>query len=287
MQFRSLSHFKSVTAHQFFVAPADQNYLLARWMLINGFGGEFFWQAGQAIEKYLKAGLVLNGVPVANLGHGIEALHMLHREAFGDLSFGSFTKPDSLHLDWWDNETVESFLRHVSRCGDPNSRYGLVGWYGSDAGLFKLDQLVFGLRRLTVGLDWIIGQVWPAALEDQVFAGKTYREALAYNPFYQPRRGFDDANQQLVLPGETRSDLLHSWNFAFVRDSGDLEKPAPSRLRSGMGFVNSYMFLYWQELSKPDPLDPIFLHGMDWLIDNIRLPRDDKQELRQKLQERR
>jgi hypothetical protein len=66
----SLNHFKSVFAAQFFVVPADRNYFLARFTRINGIPEEFWWQSLQAIEKYLKAGLVLNGESVKQATRG-------------------------------------------------------------------------------------------------------------------------------------------------------------------------------------------------------------------------
>lgn len=44
--------------NELFIATADDNYVLARWQHLNV---DFFWLAVHALEKYLKAVLLLNG----------------------------------------------------------------------------------------------------------------------------------------------------------------------------------------------------------------------------------
>ena len=52
---------KNNVVTQMFVDTADQNYLIARWAYHRGLFLDFFWNACQALEKYLKASLLLNG----------------------------------------------------------------------------------------------------------------------------------------------------------------------------------------------------------------------------------
>jgi hypothetical protein len=89
MRANSLNHFKSVLAHHFFIKQADQNYFLARFSRIHGIHQEFYWQALQAIEKYLKAGLVLNDVSVLRYSHNIDDIFSEHGKFFSDLSIRS------------------------------------------------------------------------------------------------------------------------------------------------------------------------------------------------------
>ena len=53
------------------VRPADENYMTARFFLLNGIYNEFTWQAAHALEKYIKAALVLNGISIRNYSHNI------------------------------------------------------------------------------------------------------------------------------------------------------------------------------------------------------------------------
>ena len=84
-----LNQFRSVFAHNFFVAPSDRNYFLARFSKTYGIYEEFWWQALQTIEKLFKAGLILNGVSVKNgYSHDIKKLWQKHKEVFEDLGSG-------------------------------------------------------------------------------------------------------------------------------------------------------------------------------------------------------
>ena len=53
-----------------FVDPGDENYVMARIAYHGGLYQDFFWNAAQATEKYLKASLLLNGETlIKNNGH--------------------------------------------------------------------------------------------------------------------------------------------------------------------------------------------------------------------------
>lgn len=287
MELGSLDHFKSVTAYQFFVRPADQNYLLARWMLANSFYPEFFWQASQAIEKYLKAGLLLNDTSVAKYGHELGALYKKHRDVLGDLAFTTFTKPEKLSKRYWHDEEVEVFLVRMHRCGDPDSRYGLTSWWRREDDLFKLDQSTFAFRRLAVRLN-MIGDVSHLTRKKRTgLRGLIYKEILERESRFQPWGKFGDLDCRVPLAGETRADFLHSWNFEFLRRSGDLKKPAPGSVaHNGMQFSNSYMYLYWEQLQKDGPVDPILRQGIGWLVKNVKLSKEAVTEIKDRMAQR-
>jgi len=70
-----IAHFKLMPGHiqssaegnavdviyESFVVPGDQDYLMSRLLAQKGLPREFYWAAAQAIEKYLKAFLLING----------------------------------------------------------------------------------------------------------------------------------------------------------------------------------------------------------------------------------
>ncbi|MBK7686911.1 MAG: hypothetical protein IPJ25_13650 [Rhodocyclaceae bacterium] len=61
--------------YESFVVPADQDYLMSRLLAQNGLPRGFYWAAAQAIEKYLKAFLLMNGEGVKGFkAHPIKAL---------------------------------------------------------------------------------------------------------------------------------------------------------------------------------------------------------------------
>ncbi|WP_081649731.1 HEPN domain-containing protein [Fodinicurvata sediminis] len=278
MQLNSLNHFKSVTSNKFFITPADQNYILARWMLCNGFYPEYFWQASQAIEKYLKASLILNNYSVKKIGHNLSNLYSAHCSVTGELAFKLFEKPKMLNQDKWRNEDVSHFISNVMSMGDPNTRYGLLNWWRNPDDLFKLDQICWNLRRLTIGLDWFIGEDFQISQDIEHKYGSTYRYVLIEDPTFLPRGEINDLDKEVFHFGDTRADILHSWNFEFDREVSDRTKQAPPTLAPLIGPIqNSYLGLYWEKLIEVDnsgnlkKLDPIFREGMEWLIQFIPL----------------
>ena len=241
----SLNHFKSVATHDFFVLPADQNYFLARFTRIHGFAGEFWWQSLQAIEKYLKAGLLLNGVSVKkSRGHEIFALWEEHSSILGELAVTSFVMPALLHDDFWRPQTVGDFIHDVETQRQPDSRYGLVSHREQMDDLFKLDQLVVELRRCTIGLDWIVGRDWPEN-ELEEYKDRTYRDVILEKPDYQVRP-IIPPTATLNVGGDDITDLFHSWNFAFSRGPEDLSRKPTANLIPMLSFTNSSLFYYFR-----------------------------------------
>lgn len=241
----SLNHFKSVATHDFFVLPADQNYFLARFTRIYGFAGEFWWQSLQAIEKYLKAGLLLNGVSVKkSKGHEIFALWEEHSSILGELAVTSFVMPALLHDDFWRPQTVGDFIHDVETQRQPDSRYGLVSHREQMDDLFELDQLVVELRRCTIGLDWIVGRDWPEN-ELEEYKDRTYRDVILEKPDYQVRP-IIPPKATLNVGGDDITDLFHSWNFAFSRGPEDLSRKPTANLIPMLSFTNSSLFYYFR-----------------------------------------
>lgn len=273
MRAHSLNHFKSIMAGKFFVAPADKNYFLARWARIHGFGDEFYWQSLQAIEKYLKASLVVNDITAKRYGHQITRLFEKHLDLFENETIRKFEKPKDVHSRYWDNETVPSFIKRINIQGDPDSRYGMVSWYHTPNDLFKLDQLVFRIRRLTVGLDWIIGLDWEVDEEFSKYNGNTLRKLIVDYPYHQIRPVINLPRYPTNLAGNALSDVLHAWNFSFVRDLEDLEKPAPSTVAPSIGpFENSYIYLLWEYIHHDGSKDdPYIVDGIKWLTGHVSL----------------
>lgn len=139
-----------------FVEPADEDYVSARLLAQNGMHRAFFWAASQALEKYLKAFLVMRGIAVNQdrfKGHPIAALHSEACSAGGELS-NIDTKPHPairIHPNVSasiDEFTVEQFINDVKDHGSPDNRYNSFGVNFNSGYLFALDSYVFGLRQL-------------------------------------------------------------------------------------------------------------------------------------------
>ena len=54
-----------------FTEAADEDYIVARVAFQFGLPNQFSWSAQQAIEKYLKGALLLNGISVKKSRHNI------------------------------------------------------------------------------------------------------------------------------------------------------------------------------------------------------------------------
>lgn len=272
-----LNHFKSVFAHQFFVSPSDRNYFPARIAKTYGLNEEFWWQALQTVEKLLKAGLILNGVSVKNgYNHNIEKLWLKHKEVFGDLAVIDLKRPDKLSERLWTDHSLEFFIAGINRMGHPDSRYGLLSYGNRNDDLFKFDQLTFELRRRTIGLNWIVGDGFPdEGLKD--FYGQPYRNVIAQRPEHQVRPMKAPKGSFGVI-GDDLEDVIHSWNFSFLRNDDDLKRPAPPTVAPVIpGFGNSYIYLLWEEI-KGKQINKLASERVEWLLENIKIGRDVERE---------
>ncbi len=278
----NLVHFQSVFAHQFFVAPSDQNYFLARFSLINGLYEEFWWQSLQCVEKLLKAGLVLNGVSIKQgYGHNLKCLWEKHLEVFQDVSVKTTKKPEKLDEKFWSDAPLGQFIERINQMGHPDSRYGLLSYANKRGDLFKLDQLVFELRRRTIGLDWIVGEHFPHENYKDHF-GKTYRDLIRELPDSQ-FRPLKIPNGNFSVMGETLEDAFYAWNFPFSDNPKNMERKAPASVVPVMaGFKNSYLFLLSEKLKKESITKDVEAK-INWLCENIKLGKDVERDFKERL----
>ena len=279
----SLNHFKSVFAHKHFVEPADENYFLARFCRAHGFHEQFYWNSAQAIEKLLKAGLILNGVPSKGYSHRLRELFDKHCAIFGNLAIREFAIPPGLSHDLWRGISPSTYISEIEVLGRPSVRYGEVSWAIRKDDLFLLDQIVFELRRRTIGLDWVIGLDWDEKTNKQ-FNGLTYREFLELAPKRTVRR-INLPSGPITRAGTELSDVFHAWNFSFTRDQSDLKRPAPSSVAPIWPAIkNTYLALIIEEHEAPErPLSPSESYKLRWLVDYIQLDRDVSKWLSDKL----
>jgi len=132
-----------------FIYPADKDYLTARWQSINKVYKSFYWSALQAIEKYLKANLLYEGIPVVDYGHRI--IDMAKKL---DEVIPSFTQTELLPVhefrndlsDLWGTTSLLEFLGKMNTYGHSSNRYDYFGSDYEPSYLFKLDQVVHLLR---------------------------------------------------------------------------------------------------------------------------------------------
>jgi HEPN domain-containing protein len=145
---------KHSIVNELFIKTADENYVVARWCFFEGLDVDFFWLAVHAVEKYLKAVLLLNGRPTKSYGHNIPKLYAAIFPLASELLPQNLSKPrqfaDNLH---WIDETPDLFLKRLYRGGRADNRYQLFGYVRHSEDLFKLDQMIFAIRSLCHQLD--------------------------------------------------------------------------------------------------------------------------------------
>ncbi|MCK0509742.1 HEPN domain-containing protein [Aromatoleum buckelii] len=139
-----------------FVKPGDEDYITARLLAQKGMHRAFFWAASQAVEKYLKAFLLMRGASVNEIrfqGHPIGDL--FHEACSVDEELASVdTNPHSrikFHpnvADSFDEISVARLINDLEAQGSPDNRYNSFGVSFSSGYLFALDSFAFGLRQL-------------------------------------------------------------------------------------------------------------------------------------------
>lgn len=120
-------------ATQSFRDQADRDYIAARLACRADLMPQFLWSSQQAFEKYLKAILLYNRIPVPRLTHDVTALLKLTEKLP--------RVPFSIDL----STRSRKFIDHVAACGA--NRYIDVPYYVHGHVLVDLDLAVWELRR--------------------------------------------------------------------------------------------------------------------------------------------
>jgi HEPN domain-containing protein len=144
---------KCSIVRELFINTADDNYILARISFHANLDVDFFWLALHCVEKYLKAALLLNGREAKSYLHDIKALfssvHALAPELFPE----KVTRPDRMPTSFWRDETFKGFVERLYGEGQPDNRYQLWGYVRHPEDLWKLDEVVFYMRRVCQPLE--------------------------------------------------------------------------------------------------------------------------------------
>jgi hypothetical protein len=147
-----------------------------------------------ALEKYLKAALLMNGrsgkdFPASgkpkSFGHNIVELFSEVRPLAPELIPSTLARPDILPEPYWYEESIEQFVSRLYDMGNEHNRYQLTGYVCRSEDLLKFDLVVFAVRRLCQPLE-------------VHFLGK-------------PHEGFpDESKRQRMEPDHPSSSNLHS-----------------------------------------------------------------------------
>lgn len=251
---------------ELYIYTADEDYLLARWCYFNDLHRQFFWHAAQAVEKYQKASLVLNGYSIKKYSH--QLLTPYERiKSFAAEFLLAFKQPlenliFSKNPDIWISETHEDFIKKIEKHGSTSNRYDYFGIYLDYGDLYKLDQLVFQLRNLAVNLN----DVYDDAENSEHFNLK-FAQILRKKPNSQ-LFPFEEKLINAKRYSKSLYDLARDNNYVFAKDydhtvSGLKINSKVSRLE--MLYADDY-FSYARETRV-------------WFKENFKLTNSDKARL--------
>ncbi|MEL7090766.1 MAG: hypothetical protein AAFN94_03435 [Pseudomonadota bacterium] len=148
---------------------ADDDYICARLAARNGLFKHFAWNAGQALEKYIKCAILLEG--------GSAQFSHKFCSSFKSRVFATYTNafPTEINVcrfakvaDRWKDFAKESFLECLKRFeqnGSARGRYREIDLLIKPLDLQKLDRLVFFLRPFCSSMEDI--KASPERLESE------------------------------------------------------------------------------------------------------------------------
>lgn len=197
-----------------YLHTADENYIVARWCVQQGLGGQFIWNAMHAIEKYLKCALLMNGVSVRNIGHNVGWAYRRLTKVAGALLPETIARPEGVIVHTWRDETPAYFIARLSSHDGAGVRYAMAGHSHHQSDLFKLDAVVFAIRRLCLALD----EVAHGRASDQ-----THREMLKARPDFAFAQ-MQAPLQSLQMSSRLTTDLSRaafSLNMPFAPEDFD------------------------------------------------------------------
>lgn len=268
----SVSISKNNLVLELFVRTADENYITARWCAINQLNTDFLWLSVHALEKYLKAVLLLNDGSSRQsasdqkpYSHDIVRLYADVKTLAGALLPDNLVKPNDLDIYHWFDRTPEQFMEHLFSNGNAHNRYLIYGYVTSSQDLHMLDAMVFGIRRLICSLD----ERWLPSREPEA-PTFTNRELLTRQPKYYGRLSMPLDDLIGAREESPKRAAALNLNTAFAPD-GYQHEP----VRSGSSSCNPVIIR-----SILDPLeseDPRWAaEGVEiarWFLANVQVPK--------------
>ncbi len=268
----SVSASKHNLVLELFVRTADENYVIARWCAINQLNTDFLWLSVHALEKYLKAVLLLNGDSSKRsasdqkaYSHDIVRLYADVKTLAGALMPDNLVKPTDLDIYHWSDRTPEQFMEHLLRNGNADNRYLIYGYVTRSQDLHMLDAMVFTIRRLICALE----ERWLRSQEPEA-PTFTNRELLVRLPEYYGRL-FMPLDDLIGAREESpkRAAALN-LNMAFAPDDYQHEP-----LRSGSSSRNPVIIR--RILDPLESEDPRWAaEGVEiarWFLTNVQVPK--------------
>lgn len=262
---------KIMAIRSIFVQTADHNYIVARWAFFHSLYRDYYWNALHGVEKYLKAALVCNNVPVHKFKHDIMKLfdELLVRceEFLPPYYSGPVAGKGGV---FYEIDRVKKFVERLNFLGCTDNRYAYFSNAVTPEDIFYLDALVFSIRRLCIFLDRQFGP------DDDGFYG-TYRDKLKLDPAFQPH------DIECMLPRIASEQRLAELKVALFQNNQAFtgSEEYPSAELPGLQFSNSILYLLTEGAESPErtDLNKVKANVIRWLVSNIAFDPDTKREL--------
>lgn len=257
-------------AKEMYVDTADDNYLVARWCRFQQFNTDFSWLAVHALEKYMKAALLINGYSSKPYSHNIADIYAdLKAKVAKGLLDKPFTKPAEWNRGWHDM-TPEKYLERLYRAGNAENRYDVYGYQLEPEDLVRLDATVFAVRRLC------------QALERETAPGVTNRQVLEKQPSYWTNVG-SKLEKAARRKNDPMRDILCCLNLSFAPPS--YVQPNGT---SGASAKQSALFkeIFRYEYGTRESVDHLAAL-VKWIDANIKLSPEARKQLQTKVEDER
>jgi hypothetical protein len=202
---------KHSIVNELFIVTADENYVVARWCYQHELRVDFFWLAVHSLEKYLKAALLLNGLPAKGYGHNIVKLFGDVWSLAPELLPTILVKPSQYEIEFWYDETTEKFIERLYADGQADNRYQLFGYSLHMEDLFKVDQIVFAIRRLCQPLEAHFLAKKRPGVPDQSRRERMIKDHPSSANLYSRLEQVASGSRGKIL-----QQALLNWNFSFA-----------------------------------------------------------------------
>ncbi len=256
--------------NELFIATADDNYVLARRCFHQHLNVDFYWLAVHALEKYLKAILLLNGKSTKSYRRDVVKLYASVMPLAPELFPVVLQKPeDRMPDEYWHVEKMVDFVSRLHRDGQADNRYQLFGYGRQPEDLWKLDRVVFSVRRICRPLEaYVLGE--PRDGSANLSNGEILRK--------YPQQWRLNSRLEDTMSGKHGDELMRAaltWNFPFA-PAGYHQPPMSYTWASQNPVLARRLY---------DPLEAgpaHFAHNdalWKWVKDNIQLPKPLAEEI--------
>lgn len=129
-----------------FIHTADENYIGARAAFFERRDYDFWWLTLHAVEKYIKAALLLNGATANQANHNLTTLLGRLKQLDSRIAPPEFERPELAGRDYGFEEK-RPFIRRLNGYGSAANRYATYSYVVSGIDIFQADHLVYWARR--------------------------------------------------------------------------------------------------------------------------------------------